>query len=179
MRVTGALAATLLASLGGCGSDDGDGAGGSGNYVASCDAACAKAHDCDGSVDAATCTKLCQNDLAAIGPKLSGAYLAEIDACIREATCGELVANALFDTCGSRARAKLGASAAATGLCDRARTAGMECSRPTTGEAACVSGAKIFSDAALSAASACFERPCNDQAACVAAELGVGIGDLQ
>ena len=108
-------------------------------------------------------------------PQAEPGYLGAVDACVAEATCAELVVAAVFNTCDNTARAALGASAAATALCDGAAEAAQMCSRPASTVAGCLSAVKIFSDSSLTAARACLDRSCDQHADCVADALGVAL----
>ena len=181
MRILrGALVGGCVAWALACGSsdDDGGGAGSAGNYVATCDKLCQKVNQCDSTRDVDTCSNLCQNELASIGPKLSAAYLAAVDQCVQDATCGELVIAAVTDACDTEARSKIAATSAAERLCESAKSAAEECSRLALPDAACINGVKVFADSPLNAAESCFDSSCDQHAACVAGELGVKIEDL-
>ncbi len=155
-----------------CGSSDGS------TYVGSCSRACNEAKKCDSTIDTETCSNACQNELAAVGPKLSNTYLSEVDQCIAAANCAELAAQFVLNSCDRAARASIGASSQATSYCEASIVAGEECSRFALGQGACLELVKVFSDSALSSAEACFSQSCDQHAACVLAELGLSMQDV-
>jgi hypothetical protein len=161
-----AAATSLLA----CGDDDDEPGP---TYTASCDKACAKSHECSSTIDAHTCATDCKNDAAAIGPNLSSAFLAGIDACVAELSCAELAAAVAFDICESESRARIAPSAAANDFCGAVVAEIQECVGISVGTAGCLETFKVFSDTALATAQLCQEKPCDQKAACVTAELGV------
>jgi hypothetical protein len=167
----------LLASLGlvqSCGDDDEQA-----SYESSCDAACERAHSCNSDVDVAACASDCKSDAADVGPRLSSAFLGELDACIAEANCVQLAAMPAAQACQREAAAQLAPSAAARELCDAVVASLQMCLGLTVGPAGCLETVKIFSDSALSAARACDKMSCDQRSACMSRELGADPSAMQ
>jgi hypothetical protein len=171
-RLLAALAPISVASiaLAACGDDDDRGAG---TYETSCATTCGKIHGCDTSFDADNCTADCENDYAAIGPKVSGPYLEGIDACVAALDCSQIVASTLISQCQGESAANLSPSAEANRLCNAVQASVKECTNVDTATTSCLNGVKIFSDAALADAQGCVTKPCADRPACLTAALGI------
>jgi hypothetical protein len=166
---------TLLASLlilAACGDDDD-----SPSYQRSCADGCARAHGCNSSVDVRECTDDCEDQLADIGPQLSGAYLAGIDACVHEQSCNEFVFSTLTNSCAAESQAKLRPSAASEALCEKVTDSIKECTGLSTGAAGCLDATKIFADGPLRKAARCSEEPCDQRAGCLREALGLDLSD--
>jgi hypothetical protein len=159
----------LLTSLLGCG-DDGDGRI---SYENSCDAACERLQVCDSDVDIVECANDCKSAAAEIGPRLSTAFYAELDACIAEANCVQLAVMPIAQACQREAAAQLAPSGAARELCDAVEASIQMCVGITVGTAACLDSVKIFSDSALRAARTCETMSCDQRNECLQAELGI------
>jgi len=167
MRVPVPLILSVL--LAACASSDDAGP----SHEASCEMACARVYECDSSVDEQTCAANCKNDTADVGPHLSQAFLAGIDMCVDQLNCAQLALAGYFQTCQNEASARIAPSAAAEDLCQAVVETVQECTGLTIGTAGCLDGVKIFNDASLRAGRRCDERPCDQRAACLQAELGI------
>ncbi|HMI92977.1 MAG TPA: hypothetical protein VK509_16505 [Polyangiales bacterium] len=158
-----------------CG-DDGDGRA---SYENSCDAACARAHSCESDVDVEACASDCKRDAADVGPRLSSAFLGELDACVAAANCVQLALMPAAQACQREAAAQLAPSAAARELCDAVVASLQMCLGLSVGTAGCLDTVKIFSDSALVAARACDEMSCDQRSACLSGELGTDPSAMQ
>ena len=161
------LAALSCAS--GCG-DDGDE---SRAYETSCELACERTHDCDSSVDIETCASDCKDDVADIGPRLSGEFLDALDECIAGVSCPALALMPATEACQREAAARLAPSAAAEELCEAVVASIQMCAGISVGTAGCLDTVKIFSSSALTSARSCDEVPCDQRSDCLQMELGL------
>jgi hypothetical protein len=161
------LASTVLWAAAGCG-DDGD----QRSYENSCDAACARAHECNSNVDVESCASDCRDDAADIGPQLSGSFLAALDACVAEQTCPQLALMPAVQGCQREAAAQLAPTQAARDLCDAIVASLQMCLGISVGTAGCLESVKIFSDSALVSARACAAMSCDQRTGCLQTELG-------
>lgn len=177
IRVLARLAILLITALAAaaCGGDDDEGA--TGDYVSSCQQACARIAECDSSQSIETCTATCRSDAGVVGPNLSAQFLTGLDACIQGLTCPELAAAALFDNsaCEAEAAARVVPTGAVTSFCDRVSESFAECTGIAVGTGGCIDSFKVFSDAALGSASRCADEPCDQRVACLDAELGLSL----
>ena len=170
-RFQGVLALSIgLGLLAAGGDDDGENPHA---YESSCDAACARLHDCNSNTDMATCATSCRDDAADIGPHLSTQYLMGIDACVQQMGCVQLALNPVFQTCQREAAARVSASPAAIDLCDEVVASLQMCSGLSVGTAGCLDTVKIFANSALNSAKTCESLPCDQRVACVQDQLGI------
>jgi hypothetical protein len=157
----------------GCGDDDGPP-----QHEASCDRACARAHECSSSVDEADCAMDCKDDTAEIGPNLRGDFLAALDSCTADLTCIEFAGAAVFQTCQREATARVAPSDAAVDLCDAVVDTIKECTGLTVGTAGCLDGVKVFHDTALTRAQTCEAKSCDQRVACLRDQLGIDVAGM-
>ena len=157
----------------GCGDDDGPP-----KHEASCDRACARAHECSSSVDAGVCAMDCKDDTAEIGPNLRADFLAALDSCVADLNCIELAGAAVFQTCQREATARVAPSDAAVDLCDAVVDTIKECTGLTVGSAGCLDGVKVFHDSALARAQSCQAMSCDLRVQCLRDQLGIDVAGM-
>lgn len=153
----------------GCGGSTGDGGGASvtqGDIDNFCTQTCAAQKKCDSKVDETTCVSNCKNQWSSYAGKVRTDYVTLRNDCVTTASCDKL------KDCDDTAKASIAPSAAAQIWCDDALKKNAEC-KFNQDKAQCLDSMKIFSDAALESARACFSKPCGDYLGCVVSAIGV------
>jgi hypothetical protein len=170
--LVGAGVAALAAGCGGSDSNDGGGAGTSSANVSSyCSTVCNRLNECDSTEDAQTCTRSCENSLAAVGPKLRGEYLNRIQQCFTQKDCANILSGDAHDDCEDEAVAALAPTSTGTAFCDGYSNVATRCGS-SLDKADCLDDTKLFNDSALNTAMSCFDRACSAIDDCVEAALG-------
>jgi hypothetical protein len=169
-RGTPVLAVLALLPLWACSSASGaDSQGASPGDL--CSSVGTKMKQCDSTVDEPTAVASCNNQLAAVVPKLRSDVVSSLESCVQSSDCAHL--STFVKDCLDTARSSIAPSARATTLCSDIAKAEMTCnSTATTDESQCLDAAKIFTDSALSAADGCASHACADIASCLTSMLG-------
>ena len=162
-------------SGGGTSGSGGNGGGGGGGGGASlsdfCSGYCGKLTTCDNTRDAQTCAASCNNQLAAIFPKLRSDVVVSVESCIESQDCKTSLDSDTIATCATQAEASVAPSDAATQFCNAWVGASTKCGAAID-KAMCLNVAKLFNDDALMQASTCTGKACADISGCVSATLG-------
>jgi hypothetical protein len=170
-----ALASVLACATSTGGGDPGTGGGGGGGGGASlsdfCTTYCGKLSSCDNTRDEQTCSASCDNQLAAMFPKLRSDIVSTIETCIKAADCKTSLDGGTIATCATQAEASVAPSAVASKFCDAWAGASTKCGS-SIDKATCLDESKLFNDDALNQASQCTSKACADIGGCVSATLG-------
>jgi len=162
----------------GCSSGDGETAPGGGvrpNMTAYCAALCDQLNECDNSEDASICANGCENETAAVAPKLRADWIAKQQACVLAKDCASVISGDAYSSCADEVNAGLAPSAAGTSFCDAWEAAATRCSEQLD-KANCLDASKQYNDAALREAQGCLDKSCSLIVLCVGAALGESVG---
>lgn len=136
-----------------------------------CAALCERQESCDRTLDRQTCENACRNQNAAVFPRLRQDVVGNILTCVDEKDCKTVLSGGLVGACATEAVARVAPSDAAVAYCS-AFTKAMEKCGSTGTKAACLEGAKLYSDDAIAEAQNCTSRACSEMSACVSAVFG-------
>jgi len=159
------------AGPGGGGGNGGDDGGGGASLSDFCSTYCGKLSTCDNTRDEQTCSASCDNQLAAMFPKLRSDIVSTIESCITSQDCKTSLDGGTIATCATQAEASVAPSQVATQFCDAWVSASTKCGS-SIDKATCLDEAKLFNDDALNQANACTSKACADIQGCVSATLG-------
>jgi hypothetical protein len=146
--------------------------GSAGTVSGYCESYCEQSHDCDQSINEQTCTNSCNNDFAALGPKLRTDFLKSISECVAQQDCATILAGDALSDCSEEAAATLSPSSSGTAFCSAYEKAVEKCDDRDFDKAACFEQSKAFSDSAIAAAQKCLDDSCDDIDDCVGSSLG-------
>ena len=159
-------------SAGAARSGSGSGSTAVGDAAHYCDAVCGRFNECDRSDDLQTCRNACLNANSAVMPKLRGAYVTAVSACMVAKDCATILSGSAASPCSDEARAMLAPSAAGVAFCDAWQSTAAKCAQ-TLDRGACLELATMYADSPLVAAKACTDKACVDIVGCMEATLSV------
>ena len=126
---------------------------------------------CDSTSSVQTVTNKCENDFAAIYPKLRADWVSSVEACMPQQDCASVLKDTAFGDCFEEASASLAPTSAGSAFCDAYADADLACDKKLD-KASCLSAAKQYNDATLREAQACTSQSCSGMKPCIDAALG-------
>ncbi len=132
---------------------------------------CQKLSTCDHTRDLQTCTNSCNNEFAAVFPKIRGDVVTMMENCTDSNDCATALGSGDIGQCATQAEASIAPTESAKAFCGAYVAAQGKCGT-TEDMATCLNSAKLFNDDAINLAANCVTKSCTDIDSCVSAALG-------
>lgn len=168
-------AVSAFALVPACSSSGDQGPAGTGGGAVStegfCSDMCARTSACDSTKDQQTCAAECSNAFAVVLPKLRNDVVSALESCMGSKDCKTVLGGKLLGVCIDEVIASVAPAPAGTAFCAKWDAAVAKCGSRLD-KAECLSQSKLYSDAALGAATACTDKACSDISRCIDASFG-------
>jgi hypothetical protein len=136
-----------------------------------CEPRCQREHDCDSTVDVASCVNHCEHQLSPRRIYDREDFVASTRTCAQAQSCDGNV-DGRIDACEADLRKRLEPSVVDRAFCPRLVERSLKCGDYRWDEDHCLYGTKAYTDAILGQLIDCLDQPCKHYGLCMIAVVG-------